>query len=165
MSPEAQAAVLLAAVLLPVGALLAWLLATRVFVWRPLRSAEVAGAGYAAPAGVDPARVAAALDEAARALAAHVEGWDATTVSRALRGCRVLVVAAEEWTNRDGRRVGGEQDGNVLKVGRSLSALCHEAAHLCEAAEPSGADASHGTWARRGVWAADEAYRAWLARP
>jgi hypothetical protein len=71
----------------------------------------------------------------------------------------VCVVNADSWKNIAGVNVGGEQDGDALRVCRDLSSLFHELAHLCQSRIDNAPDESHATWAARGIFGADEQYR------
>ena len=104
------------------------------------------------------AEVAAALLHAIEALCSV---WQLAPVYDAVAraGVRVQVMAEESWLNSGGVKVGGEQDGNVLRVGRSMSALCHELAHLLEWKLDAVRDDAHAGWTQKAIWAADEKYR------
>lgn len=73
------------------------------------------------------------------------------------------------WFNSAGQKVGGETVGNVLRVGKDLSALCHELAHLSQMVSLGITDHSfdpktgkHPGWDKSGLDQADQAYRSWL---
>lgn len=116
------------------------------------------------PGAFDTGRVAAALQAALEALVAYGH-WKREAAAVFARDVRVIVMAEETWTNWAGQKVGGETglDGKVLYVGPSLSALCHEAAHLLEYYADSRVDYGHVGWQANGAWVADTAYRKWLA--
>jgi hypothetical protein len=52
--------------------------------------------------------------------------------------------------------------GHILQVGKSLSALCHEMAHLCELVLDNEVDDEHKTWDVDGITAAITEYQKWL---
>lgn len=78
----------------------------------------------------------------------------------------IVVMSAEKWTNNWGQWVGGETqrvgESFIVRVERGASSLCHELAHVMEYATSDEADYEHAGWADKRIWAADEAYRAWL---
>lgn len=128
--------------------------------WLPLPGFTDAKA--AVPPGVAAVRVASALQQAAFAIAEHGP-WKRDDVMRVANSARIAVIAADSWTDRWGRKVGGTTwpDG-TMQVGQDLAAMCHELAHLCEMKLEGPTDDSHSSWTDRGIWAADNDYRAWL---
>lgn len=162
MSPALQGVVVLLAVMVPVTVLLVWLFATRVFVWKRLEC-NFFDVKYVAPPGYSTAKLAEALHVVSDALAQHVPEWSAGRIAESISGCRILVASVYQWQNMSGQWVGGEQDGNIVKVGVNLAALCHEVAHLCEMHIEGSYDYDHAHWARKGIWAADNVYSAWLS--
>lgn len=154
------AIILVAAMLLLSGAVLLYQFKTRVWIWSPLPS-NVENVSFVAPKGYDAARVSAAFDMVAHLLAAGSK-WNRQQVSTALKDSYIFVVNADSWLNTVGQRVAGEQDGAILKVGRDLAALCHEAAHLCELRIDKARDDAHAGWDAKGIWRAIDAYAEWL---
>ena len=74
----------------------------------------------------------------------------------------IIVMDVESWLNIAGIRVGGEQGGNRVRVGKNLSALAHELAHFFQQTRDDEIDAAHESWMSRGIWRADDVYRAAL---
>lgn len=110
---------------------------------------------------VSPGTVALALERAVNCLQIYGP-WKHEDLLRGLNGVMIQVKDAEAWTQAiGGQRVGGETVGDVIVVGRDLSALCHELAHLAEAMVdvPPWADNDHVGWQARGIWRADAVYR------
>lgn len=99
----------------------------------------------------------------------------ATLLERLGPGNKVQVMPVPAWESpvfviKDGKQVkqmvGGELIAGVLRVCPDLSSLCHELIHRCEAVLQHGeTDNDHLLWKARGLSAADESYRAWLAKP
>ena len=119
---------------------------------------------YLAPYGVEPERILAALQNAASALAQETK-WDHVQINAAFQSIRVFVAMSESWVDSWGRTVGGTQQGYVVAVGRSLTALCHECAHYLEWKLDGEIDTEHASWGADGIWDADVAYRRWLSAP
>jgi hypothetical protein len=105
------------------------------------------------------ARFEFALDLAVDSLSAV---WSHERIATLASTHHYLVVAFPTWKNLAGVTVGGELDGDVLKVGRDLSALCHELAHACQREFDHVIDEHHQSWPGRGITAADDAYRSAL---
>ncbi len=78
------------------------------------------------------------------------------------RDLSIAVQRVESWHAMDGTQVGGLAQGRTVYIGPSLSALLHEAAHVLEMNESNFPDYRHSQWGTRGIWAADNAYRAKL---
>lgn len=78
-------------------------------------------------------------------------------------GTRVEWRPVETWLV-GGKLVGGQYVAGTIHVGLDLSSLCHELIHRCEALLENGGDLEHVTWQGRGLLAADNAYRAGLAK-
>lgn len=88
--------------------------------------------------------------------------WPRAVMVERLAKWVVKVAPTETWKGRAGDVRGGEcwPEFKTVQVGPSLSALAHELAHACESAvDRKLPDEVHGTWAHRGVWTADTAYR------
>jgi hypothetical protein len=153
-------AVLLVAVmlLLSAGVVAYKLRQTRAFDWKHLAGGGV----YILPLGYEGPDLQRCFDKAVELLATPFPTFPKET----LAGVSVIVMAAEKWKNRAGETVGGEMEklgtGYILRVEKGLSSLCHELAHVMEYAVDGEADHAHARWGERGVWKADEAYRAWL---
>lgn len=134
----------------------------RVFEWRRLDSGGV----YLLPVGYSGPDVNACLESAVRCLKRHTN-FPASAYDSALPHVSVVVMASEKWQQVvGGAPVGGETERTaaayVVKVGRDVSALCHELAHVLEYATGGEPDYTHAGWTDRNIWAADEEYRAWL---
>jgi len=89
--------------------------------------------------------------------------WSHGAVVDALRGIYIVVMSVQSWDDGAGYLVGGQFDGEVIRVDRALTSLAHEFAHACERRHDSQADDTHELWEARGIKKADETYRAALA--
>lgn len=121
----------------------------------------VPGLKAAVPAGVELGRVGAVVDRAAAILAARGI-WKRPDIDAVLAKARMIVSATDSWQDSSGIKVGGLASYAGIEVDRSLSSTLHELAHLMEIQSGGVADVEHRTWADRGIWAADEEFRAWL---
>lgn len=126
----------------------------QVINWLPLPG--FLGCFYISPASVSGEQVAQAWRMALEALDQHTRWKMPLLVATRVR---IFVVAGNKWTDLYGRTVGGLQLADWLYVGLDLSALAHELAHYLESLEGT-VDDGHQTWAKAGIWDADEAYRA-----
>ena len=124
--------------------------------WLPLP--DCGGAVYVAPASVPAEVLAQHLKAAKMALLAKAD-FKPEVVAKAAAQARVFVVDGTSWTDEYRRSVSGEAVGPTLYVLRDLVALEHELAHACEWVENGTPDETHQSWARRGIWEADSAYR------
>jgi hypothetical protein len=141
---------------------LAWVWWRRFRIpWEPLPGAPGVR-WYSQAKGLDWARVLGALRVAESALARHVSHWTPRQVRAVADEVRIYVVATESWLNLGGKPVAGEQLLEVLYVGPSLAALCHELAHRCEEVLDKRADYAHAGWTENGIRAALAEYDAWL---
>jgi len=95
------------------------------------------------------------------ALSALAQVWPEDVLRKLMlrADLRIYVMPEESWLNVAKVRVGGEQDGNILSLNRSMTSLCHELAHFCEAKLDLVRDDAHAGWASKRIWAADEEYR------
>lgn len=134
----------------------------RVFDWKKLKT----GGSYLLPVGYTGRDLDTCVQAAVRCLKKHTNFpgmlYDAT-----LPRVSVVVMSTDKWQQPlGGQWVGGETErvgaAYVVKVGRDVSALCHELAHVMEYAASGEADYQHLAWTDKNVWAADEEYRAWL---
>lgn len=72
---------------------------------------------------------------------------------------RIHVMNRESWLNSANVMVGGEQDGDIVRVNVSLTSLCHELAHFYEMQFDGAHDYTHDSWTAKRIWTADEDYR------
>ena len=130
--------------------------------WVPLEShGYYPGSNFFGPADVSPKHVVECLQHAESALIKHTK-WTAANLAVVGPLVHVWAVPAESWTDLWGRKVAGLQIGYMLQVGKSLSALCHEMAHLCEMVLDKEIDDTHSTWKDDGILKAIDEYGAWL---
>lgn len=74
----------------------------------------------------------------------------------------VVVQHVEKWNSpAHGGNVAGVAVGTTIYVGSDLKAFLHEVAHVCEYVE-GVIDHDHRTWARRGIYVAENAFQALL---
>lgn len=162
MTPAAAIAVacLLAAIVVAI-AIAAWRLSRAIQIdW--VRLEHYRHAWFSAPVGFDWTRLVPAMHRAESELAEFTT-WTPEQVAFVLDDVRVLVRPDSTWIDGWGRSVGGVQSGGAVEVGSDLSALCHELAHVCQLRINGTTDPLHATWGECGIWAADNAFRAWLA--
>ena len=115
---------------------------------------------YSVPSNFNISRLEMGLKKAALLLCTHTH-WLPTQVASVTSRVKLLVHDTEEWQDTWGREVAGLQELNVLHVGYSLAALCHELAHLCESSLEARVDVEHLGWPSNGVQAAVDAFEAW----
>lgn len=121
------------------------------------------GAQYANEPHVDGKRLADAFFKA-RDLLWTKTNFPASRVNAALQNVSIKVMPFNTWKNGAGQTVGGEMTVPFCPtVGKDLSALLHELVHVVEFSNDGATDDEHARWEARGVWVADNAYRAWLA--
>lgn len=121
------------------------------------------GAQYQPGAHVNEKRLSEAFFKA-RDLLWTKTNFPASRVNAALQNTSIKVMEVDSWFDSVGRKVGGEMVVPYCPVvGKDLSALLHELVHVVEFAHDGTTDNEHTKWEVRGVWAADNAYRAWLA--
>ena len=120
------------------------------------------GSGFVVPVGFDVLRLGNACIQAGACLVESGR-WTQGQVDSVLATLHVIVVQADSWVDpASGVRIAGYSDFS-LTVGRDLSALCHELAHLCESTIDRIVDETHSRWASDGTHAAIGRYEAWLA--
>lgn len=133
----------------------------RVFDWQKLPM----GGSYILPIGYTGVDIPTALDKAVECLKRETN-FPPALYNSTLPFVSIVVMAADKWKNRAGVWVGGETErlGNayMVRVEKGGSSLCHELAHVMEYAAMNEADYEHASWTDKHIWAADEAYRAWL---
>lgn len=84
-------------------------------------------------------------------------------VNSACQSISIKILSVDSWLNSVGQKVGGETTIPFCPtIGRDLSSLLHEIVHCVEWSCDGAYDMTHTTWAARGVWAADNEFRAWL---
>jgi hypothetical protein len=128
--------------------------------WQPLPGYRAAQ--WYSRQGVEVRRLAEAL-VAAEGFLVQRGPWSPAQVWRACDKVRVYVMATESWRGFSGQNVAGEQLEEVLCVGPSLAALCHELAHRCEAVIDKRTDYAHAGWSDNGIRAALADFDVWLA--
>jgi hypothetical protein len=134
--------------------------------WKPLPG-YYPGAMYMAPKDVPPALIVKRLQRAETEL---INNTRFTAANLALVGhlIRVSVRESESWSDLSRRLVAGqagtdpERGGYVVDVGRSMLALAHEMAHMCELVIDGQVQYDHAGWEAAGIRKAEEAYEAWL---
>jgi hypothetical protein len=136
---------------------------TRYVPWKPIPN-YYPGSRYFVRPGVtlDPKALAAALHAAESFLIERTQ-WNAGQMVVVGARVYVYVMDAETWTDLWGREVAGMLDGEVLVVGPSLAALCHEMAHLCEKVLSPPVDDYHGSWKVNGVQLAVDEFETWTS--
>lgn len=138
--------------------ILIWYFKTKVWFWHTLHMPGFTVRWYGPPE-LTEAQMQRAVQLCAAGLATI---WDLDAVNTSMNVVSIFVVGGEKWQNAAGVWVGGEQDGPVLKVEKSLSSLLHEAAHWLEEHHDGITDYEHAGWASKKIWTADEGYRAAL---
>lgn len=143
------------------------LTATGFAVWKAVRVANqfkpLPGwpmASCAAPDGVPLGRVSDAIGMSI-VLLKEFRGWDVREVAER---CNYIVMQADEWTDRFGRKVAGTAMPGCVQVGRNLAAMCHELAHAYELAKDGRTDESHEAWQTNGVQRAIDEYERWVTK-
>lgn len=111
----------------------------------------------------DPKFIAQALIAAETFLINRTK-WGAANLALVGHHVSVYVMDTEVWVDMWGRTVAGLQNDGALIVGPSLSALCHEMAHLCEQVLDKTVDMNHDSWAGDGIQAALNDYDQWLTQ-
>ena len=112
---------------------------------------------------IDPKDITEALQAAESFLIARTR-WSAANLALVGHYVRVYVESGESWKELYGQRLLSQQADHHLVVGPSLSALCHEMAHLCERVLDNRPDPEHEAWVGDGVTAALDDFDAWLLR-
>lgn len=83
-------------------------------------------------------------------------------LARASSNLHVVVQRVEKWESpAHGGNVAGVATGTTIYVGSDLKAFLHEVAHACEYVE-GVIDHDHRTWARRGIYVAENAFQTLL---
>lgn len=125
--------------------------------WRPLGLDQVQ---VSTPPGLDTDRLVAAL---AKAKVCLCSVWDAARVQAALADVKIRVEPEPAWFV-GGSKVAGvaDPDAGVVTVGRDLSALCHELAHVAQWRIDRRREDAHVGWVANGIEAATGVYLAWL---
>jgi hypothetical protein len=112
--------------------------------------------------GIDVPRLVACLKKAQECLTAV---WTPEQVSKVVSTIHIYVHPTEAWV--DGlsgiKEAGASGGGDVIEVGLSMAALCHELAHACQGQLENVLDNAHGTWEAKGVWKALSAYDVWFS--
>lgn len=144
----------MAAVVIP---LLVWYFVKYVWIWKPLHTPGFT-VKVAKPADVTEVQVQRAVELAVEQLSTV---WKPFDVRYHMEGVSILVASVEKWQSA-GQTVGGEQDGSMLKVNKSMDSLFHECAHWLELELDGARDDAHANWAAKGIFAADDRYRAAL---
>lgn len=120
------------------------------------------GAQYESAPHVDPKHLSEAFFKARSLL------WEKTTfppsqVNSVCQSLSIRVMPVDSWTNEFGQKVGGDTRLPFCPtVGKDLSSLLHEMVHCVEYQADGAFDNGHVKWEARGVWVADNEYRAWL---
>jgi len=122
------------------------------------RTIHLPGFTFHAAGTIDDAKLSEALLVAIECLS-PIWSRDIILTSLTVHPLHVFVMDSESWLNVAGVRVGGEAEHQYLKVGPSLSVLCHEMVHYLQWCVGEHEDVTHSTWDAR-IWQADEAYRA-----
>lgn len=112
----------------------------------------------------DLAHAARCWNGAVNALALHGPWTRDVLLARLKAGVKVQVMPEAVWNGLSGQKVGGELIGDIIHAGPSLDVLCHELAHLAEQVIDGYPDEAHLRWASRGITAADNTYRAFVAK-
>lgn len=74
----------------------------------------------------------------------------------------LVVLPVDVIKDSYGRMVGGESIPGSSEVGKDLSTICHELAHVVEYRITFKANDTHTGWEENGIFPADRAYRAQL---
>lgn len=120
------------------------------------------GAQYADEPHIDAKRLSEAFFKA-RDLLWTKTNFPPSRVNAALQNVSIKVMPFNTWQNGAGQTVGGEMTVPFCPtVGKDLSALFHELVHVVEFSHDGVTDDAHARWEVRGIWAADNAFRAWL---
>lgn len=141
----------MAAVVIP---LLLWYFIKYVWVWKKLQSLSFT-VKVAKPADVSDVQFLHALSLAITQLSTV---WPPFDVRHHMEGVSILVASVEKWRNSAQQLVGGEQDGSILKVNKSMESLFHECAHWLEWELDHVRDDAHLNWGPKGIFAANERY-------
>ena len=83
--------------------------------------------------------------------------WNRRQLWAAFTRARIFVATHEAWDQVVCTMKTGETP-TVIAVGKSMSSLCHEMAHLAEALIDGAVDLQHLGWARRGIAGATGTY-------
>lgn len=129
--------------------------------WKPLPGRPGQWASTVSPCPVTPEFIAEALTQAEKCLL-RFSNIPSANIMSAGAIAQIQVRATTSWVDAWGRKVGGLQIQRALAVGCDLMALCHELAHLAEIQYGGVPDENHVNWTGRGVFAAIDAYNAWL---
>jgi hypothetical protein len=148
----------MAAVVVP---LIIWYFSKYVWVWKTVTFADLGVTlKLVLPPDVHSADVNRALRFAVLQLSAV---WPRQRVLAELQDVSILVASVDKWQNIAGQTVGGEQDSAMLKVNHAMDSLLHECAHWLELRIDGVRDDTHAAWASKGIFKADDAYRASVA--
>lgn len=126
--------------------------------WRILPNTTVK---YHALAPISEEALQAAYLEALVQLRNHTDFMPAT-LSKVPNELRIVVQKVNEWDSpMHGSKVAGIADATTVYVGIDFAALLHEMAHVAEFID-GNIDHTHGTWIKRGIYRADDAFQAYL---
>ena len=134
---------------------------TYAVAWQPLNS-WAPGAQYFLK-GKPPMELFNALLHAEQLLCTHAPARFTPAQMLPLRSkLKVYVDDMEAWTDQWGRSVAGLTITDVVMVGPSLAALCHELAHFAETRLYGSTDELHTTWQTNGIQRALDVFEAWV---